>query len=104
MVRRRVRPQEPGARSGVRSAELQLEARTLEISGSPFALTVRPYSQAVLKAAGHRPGLKADGRSYVYVDHVMRGEGTAACGLGVLQQYRLTPREADFRVFFLVRT
>jgi beta-galactosidase len=93
-----VRPQECGARSGVRSAALHLEGSTLNISGQPFALTVRPYSLETLDAATHRPDLLADGRSYVYVDHAMRGVGTAACGPGVLEPYRLRPREADFTV------
>ncbi|ADX74853.1 beta-galactosidase/beta-glucuronidase [Pseudarthrobacter phenanthrenivorans Sphe3] len=91
-----VRPQECGARSGVRSAGLQLSGRTLDISGQPFALTVRPYRQDVLEAAAHRPDLRADGLTYVYLDHTRRGVGTAACGPGVLEQYRLQPREADF--------
>ena len=99
-----VRPQESGARSGVRSATLQLGDRTLEISGNPFALTVRPYSQDVLDAATHRPDLETDGRSHLYVDHVLRGVGTAACGPGVLPHYRLKPREAQFSLTLKVRS
>ncbi|MBX7442865.1 MULTISPECIES: glycoside hydrolase family 2 TIM barrel-domain containing protein [unclassified Arthrobacter] len=99
-----VRPQESGARSGVRSAVLETGGGTLEISGEPFALTVRPYSLAVLESAAHRSDLVPDGRSYVYVDHQMRGVGTAACGPGVLDRYRLTPREADFEVTLRVLT
>ncbi len=98
-----VRPQECGARSGVRRAALELTGSTLEISGDPFALTVRPYGQDILDAAAHRPDLSADGRSYVYVDHALRGVGTAACGPGVLEQYRLKPRDADFVLTLRVR-
>ncbi|WP_455835936.1 glycoside hydrolase family 2 TIM barrel-domain containing protein [Pseudarthrobacter siccitolerans] len=98
-----VRPQESGARSGVRTAAVQLRERTLEIHGEPFALTVRPYSQEVLDAAAHRPDLTPDGRTYLYLDHVLRGVGTAACGPGVLEQYRLKPREADFTLVLAVR-
>lgn len=97
-----VRPQESGARSGVHSAAVQLDAGRLTISGAPYALTVRPYSQEVLAAATHRPDLVPDGRSYVYLDHVRHGVGTAACGPGVLDDYRLEPREADFTVVFSV--
>jgi beta-galactosidase len=97
-----VRPQESGARSGVHSAALELDAGRLTISGAPFALTVRPYSQEVLAAATHQPELRPDGRSYVYVDHMRHGVGTAACGPGVLDSYRLEPREADFTVAFAV--
>jgi beta-galactosidase len=91
-----VRPQESGARSGVRSAALGLGSGVLEVSGDAFALTVRPYGMKVLDAADHRPDLEADGRTYLYLDHALRGVGTAACGPGVLEQYRLKPREADF--------
>lgn len=99
-----VRPQESGARSGVRSAALELHGSTLEISGLPFALTVRPYSLETLDRATHRPDLVADGRSYVYVDHILRGVGTAACGPGALEPYRLRPMAADFTVVLRVQS
>jgi beta-galactosidase len=97
-----VRPQESGARSGVVSAVLETGGRQLCVAGEPFALTVRPYSLRALEAATHRPDLLADGRSYIYVDHILRGVGTAACGPGVLEPYRLKPREADFEVVLRV--
>ncbi|KIS25622.1 glycoside hydrolase [Arthrobacter sp. SPG23] len=97
-----VRPQESGARSGVYSAALELDAGRLTIDGELFALTVRPYSLAVLDAATHRPDLVPDGRSYVYLDHAVHGVGTAACGPGVLEGYRLAPREAEFSFVFAV--
>jgi beta-galactosidase len=93
-----VRPQESGARSGVRSASLELDAGSLGIAGDAFALTVRPYSQQVLDAATHREDLNSDGRSYVYMDWARDGVGTAACGPGVLEPYQLTPREVEFTV------
>ena len=98
-----VRPQEPGARSGVRSAAGQLGERTFEIHGEPFALPVRAYSQEILDVANHHPDLKPDGKTYLYLDHVLRGVGTAACGPGVLEQYRPKPREADFTLVLTVR-
>ncbi|WP_454699764.1 glycoside hydrolase family 2 TIM barrel-domain containing protein [Arthrobacter humicola] len=97
-----VRPQESGARSGVHAAALELDGGRLTIAGEPFALTVRPYSLDVLDTANHRPDLVPDGRSYVYLDHAVHGIGTAACGPGVLEGYRLTPREADFTFVFAV--
>jgi beta-galactosidase len=99
-----VRPQESGARSGVHAASVVLDVGTLDITGAPFALTVRPHSLDVLGAATHRTGLVPDGRTYVYVDHALRGVGTAACGPGVLENYRLSPREADFTVVMRVRS
>jgi beta-galactosidase len=97
------RPQESGARAGVRSATLEVEGATLDITGEPFALTVRPYSQAALNEATHRPDLAADGRTYIYIDNAMRGVGTGACGPGVLEPYRLPSRDADFTVVLRVR-
>lgn len=97
-----VRPQESGARAGVRSAVLQTGGREVHISGEPFALTVRPYSMKALEAATHRPDLVPDGRTYIYVDHALRGVGTAACGPGVLEPYRLKPRAVDFEVVLRV--
>lgn len=98
-----VRPQESGARAAVHSATLQLDAGNLAISGEPFALTVRPYSQATLDAAHHLPDLVPDGRTYVYLDHVQRGVGTGACGPGVLDAYRIDQREADFTLVFAAK-
>lgn len=98
-----VRPQESGARTAVHSATLQLDAGNLAISGEPFALTVRPYSQATLDAAHHLPDLVPDGRTYVYLDHVQRGVGTGACGPGVLDAYRIDQREADFTLVFAAK-
>lgn len=93
-----VRPQESGARSGVVEAEINLGEHSLELRGEPFALTVRQYSQEHLAAATHRSDLSADGRTYVYVDHLLSGVGTAACGPGILDQYRLAPQSVDFTV------
>lgn len=95
-----VRPQESGARRGTRTATLELDAGRLTVSGEPYALTVRPYSEAVLAAATHREDLVPDGRTYVYLDHAQNGVGTAACGPGVLEAYRLAPREAEFSLMF----
>ncbi|WP_240721064.1 hypothetical protein [Pseudarthrobacter sp. NamE2] len=87
---------------GVHAATLSVGDRVLDISGAPFALTVRPYSMAVLDAATHRPDLVPDARPYVYLDHALRGVGTGACGPGVLDRYRLAPRSADFTLIFRV--
>ena len=98
-----VRPQESGARAAVHSATLQLDGGNLAVSGEPFALTVRPYSQAALDAANHQPDLVPDGRTYVYLDHVQRGVGTGACGPGVLEAYLVPQREAEFTLVFEVK-
>ncbi|MDR6559904.1 beta-galactosidase [Arthrobacter pascens] len=98
-----VRPQESGARAAVHSATLQLDGGNLAVSGKPFALTVRPYSQVALDAANHQPDLVPDGRTYVYLDHVQRGVGTGACGPGVLEAYLVPPREVEFTLALEVK-
>lgn len=87
---RTVRPQESGARA-VRWARLTTAGRALEMAleGADPALTVRPWSDAVLRAARHDDELVADGRTHVIADLVRAGVGTARCGPGVLPAYRL---------------
>ncbi|MBO1269931.1 glycoside hydrolase family 2 TIM barrel-domain containing protein [Arthrobacter cavernae] len=97
-----VRPQESGARSGVRSAGIDVGEARLSVTGEPFFLTVRPYGQDALEAATHRPGLRPDGNTYLYLDTAMHGVGTGACGPGVLEKYWLGVRPAEFAVVFEV--
>ncbi|MBS1907652.1 MAG: DUF4981 domain-containing protein [Actinobacteria bacterium] len=100
---RYVRPQESGARAGVRTALIRTSAGALEVRGEPFSLTVRPYSQRALADATHQNSLVPDGRTYVSLDHAQRGVGTAACGPAVLPAHDLQAREARFTVQFRFR-
>ncbi len=93
-----VRPQESGARGGVHAAELEFDAGTLAIRTDGAYVTARPYSQLALHAATHQPELWGDGRTYLYVDAAMHGVGTAACGPGVLEPYRLTAQALSFTI------
>jgi beta-galactosidase len=99
----RPRPQEDGARAGVRELTLRDPAsgEQLEVSGEPFSFTLRRWSQPALAAARHPFDLVADGRLHLMLDHLQHGIGTASCGPGVLPAYRLTPRAARFS--FLIR-
>lgn len=104
---RTVRPQEAGARGGIRWARVG-SASTAESVREPAhepgleiaprngtgavdspALTVRPWSAAALMATAHDDGLRSDGRAHVTIDLVRAGVGTARCGPGVLPAYRL---------------
>jgi beta-galactosidase len=98
----RPRPQEDGARAGVRELVLRDPGsnRALTVRGEPFSFTLRRWSQPVLAAARHPFDLVADGRLHLLLDHVQHGIGTASCGPGVLPAYRLTPRAARFSVRF----
>ena len=96
---RTVRPQEAGARGGIRWARLgaadagepalELEPRSGADPAHSPALTVRPWSVETLEAASHDDELVDDGRTHVIVDLARSGVGTARCGPGVLAAYRL---------------
>lgn len=90
MLERTVRPQESGARADVRWARLAGAGSALEVSAPEgVALTVRPWSTETLAATTHDHLLVADARTHVVLDLAQHGAGTAACGPGVLPQYRL---------------
>ena len=87
---RTVRPQEAGARAGVRWARIGSSAAhvALELAADPaIALTVRPWSTGQLAAVDHDHQLRGDGRTHVVLDLAQAGVGTAACGPGPLPEY-----------------
>jgi beta-galactosidase len=83
-------PQENGSRTEVRWASL---GGRLRLEGRPhFELTVRPWTSEALAAARHPPDLVADPDwLYVNADLAQQGLGSASCGPGVLEPYRLLP-------------
>ncbi|MBA4248645.1 MAG: hypothetical protein C0444_10185 [Microbacterium sp.] len=90
MLERTVRPQESGARADVRWARLAGSSSALEVSAPDgVALTVRPWSTETLAATTHDHLLVRDARTHIVLDLAQHGTGTAACGPGVLPQYRL---------------
>ncbi len=100
---RTVRPQESGARAGVRWARLATSdgAEALEIgAGSGVALTVRPWSTEGLAAVDHDHLLTGDGMTHVVLDLAQAGVGTAACGPGPLPDYLLRARTTGGSLLF----
>ena len=93
-----VRPQESGARVGVRHLVLAGDRHRIEITGEPFAATIRPWSTEAVAGATHREELVSDGRTHVVIDAAQHGVGTAACGPGVLPEYRLVASPRQFRL------
>ncbi|MFG2121175.1 glycoside hydrolase family 2 TIM barrel-domain containing protein [Streptomyces sp. NPDC048710] len=96
-----VRPQENGARTDVRWAEIG----GLRIEGDPeFYLTARRWTTEQLDAAAHRtdltPGTASDSGSaagvWVNLDHGQHGLGSQSCGPGPLPQYYLAAEPAEF--------
>lgn len=98
-----VRPQESGARAGVRDALVRTSAGALGITvvaggpsgaASEVALTVSPYDRRSLERTSHQHLLEADGRTHLSIDVLQAGVGTATCGEGPLHRYRLAARPA----------
>ncbi|MGX5679763.1 glycoside hydrolase family 2 TIM barrel-domain containing protein [Schumannella luteola] len=83
-----VRPQESGSRRGVREVAFTDGAQRFVAEGE-FAVTGRPWSTEAVASATHADELQPDGRTHVVLDLAQYGVGTAACGPGVLPDYRL---------------
>ncbi|MET8535472.1 glycoside hydrolase family 2 TIM barrel-domain containing protein [Streptomyces sp. NPDC005065] len=97
-----VRPQENGARAGVRWAELTDGGGAgLRAEGrAPFWFTARRWTSEQLDAAEHPPDLMAGETVWVNLDHAVQGIGSQSCGPGVLPQYRLDAAAAEFSFVF----
>ncbi|MFC6066000.1 glycoside hydrolase family 2 TIM barrel-domain containing protein [Streptomyces ochraceiscleroticus] len=97
-----VRPQENGARIGVRWAELTRPDGTgLRIEGEPhYFFTARRWTSEELDAARHTPDLVAGDRVWLNLDHAQHGIGSGSCGPGVLPKYRLEAAPAAFAFTF----
>jgi beta-galactosidase len=92
-----VRPQESGARRGVRTASIATSAGQFRVTVLPggedeIAVTVAPWSRKTLDETTHHADLVPDGRTHVSLDLAQSGLGTATCGPGVLPRYRLPAR------------
>ncbi|MFI7311230.1 glycoside hydrolase family 2 TIM barrel-domain containing protein [Streptomyces hygroscopicus] len=98
-----VRPQENGARAGVRWVRLTApDGSGVRIEGEPdFWFTARRWTTEQLDAAEHTPDLRAsDETVWVNLDHGQHGIGSQSCGPGVLDQYRLEAVPAAFSFTF----
>lgn len=92
-------PQENGARSDVKWAEITGSAGGLRIEGAePCWVTARRWTSNELHAAKHTPDLKAGDNVWVNIDHKMGGIGTGSCGPGTLPQYQLRAEPAKFEI------
>ncbi|MFI5686640.1 glycoside hydrolase family 2 TIM barrel-domain containing protein [Streptomyces sp. NPDC051636] len=92
-----VRPQENGARTDVRWAELG----GLRVEGDPeFFLSARRWTTEELDAAAHRTDLTPGDTVWVHLDHGQHGIGSQSCGPGPLPQYYLLAEPAEFSFVF----
>ncbi|MFE3547102.1 glycoside hydrolase family 2 TIM barrel-domain containing protein [Streptomyces kronopolitis] len=97
-----VRPQENGARPGVRWAELTRgDGSGLRIEGDPdFYFSARRWSAEELTAARHTTDLRPGEGLWLHLDHAQHGIGSQSCGPGVLPQHRLDAAPARFSFVF----
>ncbi|MDT0322433.1 glycoside hydrolase family 2 TIM barrel-domain containing protein [Streptomyces millisiae] len=98
-----VRPQENGARTDVRWAELRDEdGAGLRIAAdpAPFWFTARRWTSARLDAAAHTTDLVPEDTVWVNLDHGQHGIGSQSCGPGPLPKYYLTVAPAEFSLVF----
>jgi beta-galactosidase len=96
-------PQENGHRSDVRWAVLTAAGRGgLRVDGDPvFGMTVRRWTSEQLDLARHPTDVRPDpDRVWVTLDDRVQGMGSASCGPGVLEPYRLTPQPATMSLVF----
>ncbi|MFE9833938.1 glycoside hydrolase family 2 TIM barrel-domain containing protein [Streptomyces sp. NPDC005551] len=92
-----VRPQENGARAGVRWVRLG----GLRVEGDPeFWFTARRWTTEQLDAADHLTDLEPGDTVWVNLDHGQQGIGSQSCGPGALPQYQLRPEPAEFSFVF----
>ena len=90
-------PQENGARSDVKWAEIKGPEGGVQIEGD-FILTTRRWTSKQLHEAKHTIDLEPGENVWVNIDHKMGGIGTGSCGPGVLPQYQLRAEPMNFSV------
>ena len=97
-----VRPQENGNRMHARRLSLSgPSGQSLTAAGYPHVdFTVRPWSPELLTAARHTPDLVPDGRTYVHLDIVHQGIGSASCGPPLLPGHHLAAHAVDLTLGF----
>ena len=97
-----VYPQENGRRADVRWARVSDRAgRGLRITADPVCgFTIRRWSTAQLDRARHHAELHDEGRIFITLDAAMQGIGSASCGPGVLEEYKLRSLPGPFRFVF----
>ena len=65
-------------------------------SDGEFEFNVSKYSTAVLTKAEHTDELVKDGKTHLRIDYKVTGVGSAACGPGLADIYKLSDKDIDF--------
>jgi beta-galactosidase len=97
-----VRPQENGNRMHARRLSLSgPSGQGLVVTGYPHVdFTIRRWSPEALTAARHTPDLVPDGFTYVHLDALHQGIGSASCGPPLQPGHSLTARAVDLTLAF----
>jgi beta-galactosidase len=93
-------PQDFGCRMDCRWLEVTDpdtgEGFRFDAGEAPFAFSLHRYSQGMLTTASHRHELRVDDRLHLYLDHHVRGLGSASCGPELPSDYRVPVAAFDF--------
>ncbi len=88
-----VRPQEHGNHNFAKM--LKIGGLKFESDGE-FEFNVSKYSTAILTKAEHTDELEKDGKTHLRIDYKVTGVGSAACGPGLPDIYKLNDKEINF--------
>ena len=92
-----VKPQATGNRTDVRWMSISDTRNRLMIAAkNPFQFSVTPFSDSVIDRATHINQLSRDGLLTIHLDANQSGIGTATCGPGVAEKYRVPVKPTSF--------
>lgn len=97
---RTARPQESSRRGSVYHLAIGENLEVFSTEG--MGVTVRPWSPLVVAQTSHDHLLPESKKAHVALDFRCSGVGTAACGPGVLPQYRLPASSVSAEVVFVI--
>ncbi len=101
-----VRPQTTGNRTDTRWIKITNDqgAGIMVTSQRPFEFSAVPFSDKMLYENTHINGLKSDGNITLHLDAIQSGVGTATCGPGVRDEYRvpISIQQFDFTIYPLM--
>ena len=68
------------------------------VSGKTFSFNASVYTQEELERAPHNYELKESGSTVLCLDYALNGIGSNSCGPELIDKYRFSETEFDFRI------
>ncbi len=96
-----VRPQEHGNHVDVKLLEI---GKLRVESENPFCCNVSAFSTEAINRAEHTDALISDGKTHLRIDYKVSGIGSNSCGPELMEQYRLSDKQIEFRIVISPRT